>query len=229
MISTLLFPLNWLLSLLASTLRLGAGGPGKLEPVSKTSLVLYEFEGCPYCRITREQVSETGLTVHIKPCPKGGKRFRPEVLEKGGKTQFPYLIDYNAENSNGEIGMYESATISRYLQRRVKGSLRPLVHWAGPINQLLSQFAVMARFMSGTIARTSVAPDQPLRLYASERSPGGRLVKETLCSRELEYLWASRPPNNQATPYLIDANSGAERIGTLPILKYLSNTYPRTH
>ena len=31
----------------------------------------------------------------IYPCPKGGTRFRPEIRRRGGKEQFPYLVDPN--------------------------------------------------------------------------------------------------------------------------------------
>ncbi|MEL7444488.1 MAG: glutathione S-transferase N-terminal domain-containing protein [Pseudomonadota bacterium] len=227
MLTTVLFPLNWLLSFVATLLRLGAGGSGSPDVEPAEPLILYEFEGCPFCRITREQVSETGVTVHVKPCPKGGKRFRPDVTEKGGKAQFPYLIDPNAKAGDDAVAMYESADIARYLRERFGGASRPLIQWTGPINHALSQFAVLARYMSGTIARPASAPEQPLRFYACERSPGGRLIKEMLCSKELEYIWTSRASGRQATPLLEDPQTGSSVIGALPILDYLRQTYPR--
>ena len=33
------------------------------------------------------------LEAEIRPCPKSGPRFRPEVIARGGKAQFPYLVD----------------------------------------------------------------------------------------------------------------------------------------
>lgn len=240
--TTLFYPLNWGLSLLASVLRLGAGGAGTPERAPAAPLILYEFEGCPFCRIAREQVSATGVTVHVKPCPKGGRRFRPEVREKGGKAQFPYLIDPNTDKA-----MYESADIARTL-RRTYGGARPLIHWTGPVSQILSQCAVLARYLSGTFARPSneaaaqpperpqLQPQgriqariqaQPLHFSAPERSPGGRLVKEMLCARELDYLWTPRAPGGQPTPFLEDPNTGTHRAGGLAILRYLSATYPR--
>ena len=50
------------------------------------------------------------LEAHIFPCPKGGTRFRPEVERRGGKQQFPYLVDPNAGKA-----LYESDEIIRYL------------------------------------------------------------------------------------------------------------------
>lgn len=227
MLSELLFPVDWSLSLIASTLRLGAGGAGSSASAPASPLILYEFESCPFCRIAREQVSASGVTVNVKPCPKGGKRFRPEAEKKGGKAQFPYLVDPNNPAEDSAVDMYESADIARYLRQRYGNASRPLIHWAGPINQILSQFAALARYMSGTIARPAAQPDKPLFLYTSERSAGGRLVKEMLCCKELEYFWSPQAPDGQSSPRLRDPNSDQTVIGSFAILKYLRETYPR--
>lgn len=226
MLSYIVYPVDWTLSLIASVLRVGVGGPGTPKTAPGAPLVLYEFESCPFCRIAREQVSASGVTVHVKPCPKGGKRFRPSVEEHGGKAQFPYLIDPNV--AGAPKTMYESADIARYLRQTYGVPQRPILHWTGPINQILSQFAVLARYMSGTIARPAAPPEQPLRFYAAERSPGARLVKEMLCSKELEYLWASRAPNGEALPRLEDHSTGETVTGSLAILTYLRRNYPRS-
>ena len=227
MLSRLLFPVDWSLSLFASILRLGAGESGSSACAPESPLILYEFESCPFCRIAREQVSSSGVTVNVKPCPKGGRRFRPEVEEKGGKAQFPYLVDPNVSAGNNSVAMYESADIAHYLRRRYGNESRPLIHRAGPINQTLSQLAALARYMSGTIARPASPPDQPLLLFTSERSAGGRLVKEMLCSKELEYFWSPQAPDDQRTPLLKDPNSGRIITGSFAILLYLRRTYPR--
>lgn len=227
MLSRLLFPLDWSLSFIASTLRLGAGGTGSSVSTHEMPLILYEFESCPFCRIVREQLSASGVNVHVKPCPKGGKRFRPEVKRRGGKAQFPYLVDPNDSADGTATAMYESADIAHYLRQRYVKASRPLIHWFGPINQVLSQFAALARYMNGTIARPAAQPDRPLFLYTSERSPGGRLVKEMLCSKELEYFWTAQDPNGQRTPLLRDPNSDRFVTGSFAILKYLRQAYPR--
>ena len=46
-------------------------------------IVLYEFEACPFCRLVREAFSALHLDVEIRPCPKGGERFRPEAMIVG--------------------------------------------------------------------------------------------------------------------------------------------------
>src|SRR5512139_1825195 len=93
--------------------------PAKWQPEHR--LELYDMENCPYCRLVRETLTELDLDVVIKPCPKGGTRFRPFVVADGGKAQFPYLVDPNTG-----VRMYESADIMEYLGetygRRVSGT-----------------------------------------------------------------------------------------------------------
>ena len=42
-----------------------------------------------------EVLTALDLEAVIYPCPKGGTRFRSVVRERGGKEQFPYLVDPN--------------------------------------------------------------------------------------------------------------------------------------
>mgnify|MGYP001547372489 CR=1 FL=1 len=216
---SILYPFNWLLSFAASVLRLGAGSaPDRV--LTDKPLIIYEFEGCPFCRIAREAVSETGVTVLMRPCPKGGQRFRPALKEIGGKAQFPYLIDPNTDTQ-----MYESGEIARYLRETYGKRGRPVVHWLGPIGQILSQFAVLMRLMGGTFTRKSLAPGKALELYGSERSPGTRIVKELLCEMEIEYLWQPAPLAGGGMPQLIDPNANETRTGAMNIRRYLKETY----
>jgi len=215
----LLYPFEIVLSFLASVLRLGAGASGQVA-LNQESLILYEFEGCPFCRIAREAVSETGVTVLVRPCPKTGKRFRPAVKEMGGKAQFPYLIDPNTDNR-----LYESGGIAAYLRKTYGGKGRPLIYWLGPLNLMTSQFANMLRLMNGTFLRKSGQQDAPLEFSGSERDSGARLVKELLCEMQLEYLWRPRGEEGEATPRLHDSNTGATHVGSLAIRSYLKKTY----
>ncbi len=201
-------------SVIASALRFGAGAPAAPANVGATP-VLYEFEGCPFCRIAREAVSEAGVAVLVRPCPKGGKRFRPEVVELGGKAQFPYLIDPNTDKK-----MYESADIARYLVKTYGGA-RPFIQWTGPVNLVSSQFAMLARLLAGTFRIRSRAPEKPLEFFGAERDPRARLVKERLCAMEIEYLW--RPV--RGAPRLNDPNTGASVAGAEGIRRYLKETY----
>lgn len=211
--------LKWPFSLFASALRFGVGGAGApVEP--EQPLILYEFEGCPFCRTAREAVSEVGVTTIMRPCPNGGRRFRPLVKDQGGKAQFPYLIDPNTD-----VAMYESADIAVYLYKTYGANLnRPVLHWLGPINLFLSQVATLVTFMAGGFARRSQRPEAPLEFYGSERNVGARLARQMLCEMELEYVWR---PQYAGTPRLLDPNAGAEFKGAMAIRHHLEKTYRR--
>lgn len=73
-------------------------------------LIIYEFQGCPFCAKVREAVTILDLDVLFKPCPRDGPTYRPYVLSQGGKAQFPYLVDPNTKKE-----MYESDDIIRHL------------------------------------------------------------------------------------------------------------------
>src|SRR5580693_5489781 len=105
-------------SVAASWIRLGTGGrvQGAAQKRPEKLLEIYEFEACPFCRRVREALSQLDLPALIHPCPKGG-RLRAFVREKGGKEQFPYLVD-----SNTGVAMYESSEIVGYLVRTYGGN-----------------------------------------------------------------------------------------------------------
>ena len=75
-------------------------------------LELYDFEGCPHCRLVREVITELDLDALVYPCPKGGSRYRDTVVELGGKAQFPFLVDPNTETE-----LPESTAIIDYLTK----------------------------------------------------------------------------------------------------------------
>ena len=215
----MLYPFHWLLSVLASILRLGAGA-GAPPITLKEPIIIYEFEGCPYCRIARDAISDSGVPVIMRPCPKGGQRFRPEMLQRGGKAQFPFMIDPNTNTD-----MYESADIAKYLRKNYGKKGRPLIAWLPPLNFFSSMFAVFARLTAGTMVQKSTPPEKPLELYGSERSPATRLVREKLCVMEIEYHWRSQPLGETQTPFLHDPNNGQEFTGAPAILRYLRKAY----
>ena len=110
-------------STLASSLRGWQGICSRIDSVKPARLLkLYDIENCPYCRIVREVLTELDLDAEIYPCPKGGERFSPELIERGGKAQVPYLVDPNT----GEE-MYESIDIIKYLYGTYGGGGVPLL------------------------------------------------------------------------------------------------------
>lgn len=233
------------------------GGLGILaEPAAQRPpalFELYEYEGCPYCRLVREALTELDLDAMIYPAPRGGERFRPRAEALGGKAQFPLFVDPNTGRQ-----LYESGDIVRYLFATYAG--RPLpMHWRTlELQKLGSGMAGLSRWAAGTRARPSRAPEAPLELYSFEASPYARPVRERLCELEIPYVLRSsgrrtafdwvppglrdlfRIPARPGTlnrsvlleragrvsiPYLIDPNTGAGLAESADILAYLDETY----
>jgi glutathione S-transferase len=213
----------------ASTAMLGAGlylhrtarKPEKL-------LELYEFEACPFCRRTRQALSALDLDVLVRPCPKGGQRFRP------GKKQFPFLVDPNTG-----VEMYESMDIARYLAKTYGDGTLPIGLRLGPIGTVSSALASACRSGHGRAVRPSVAPEKPLELWSFEGSPYCRIAREALCELELPYVlhnvahgsanrrdFVARSGKMQV-PYLVDPNTDAAMFESADIVRYLRATYER--
>jgi glutathione S-transferase len=220
-------------SLAATAGRLGSGGTvGKLGPRAEKPLELYEFEACPFCRKAREALSILDLDARIYPCPKRGERFRDTLIARGGKAQFPYLID-----PNRGIEMYESNDIVQYLFETYGDGRVPPLLALGPLTDLTSVLAGLPRGMGGSRVIPSRAPEQPLELYSYEASPFCRIVRETLCALEIPYLLhnvAHKSPSRDEfvkrsgrmmVPWLSDPNTGTELFESADIVKYLLDTY----
>lgn len=216
-------------------------------------LQLYDMEGSPYCRFVREAFTALGLDVQILPCPKGGKRFRPEAKRLGGKRQFPLLIDPNTGTT-----LYESADIVNYLFATYGQGKTPGPYHRGPVRPAFSALATVARGLRGIQARPARTPAQELQLWSFESSPYSRLVRERLTELELPYVlhnlgkeqWADMGPavmrvkpgpyvpkaggkreallarlGRVQVPYLEDPNTGTQLFESRAIIDYLESTY----
>ena len=238
-----------------STLVRGTAGiqstPAAIKP--RQLLQLYDIENCPYCRLVREAFTELDLDVEIYPCPKNGERFRPEIEERGGKAQFPYLVDPNT----GEE-MYESLDIVAYLFETYGQRELPLRWKAGKLQTLGSMLASAPRLKRGMQARPGIEPEYLLELYSFESSPYARPVRELLCEMEIPYIlrscgrtqlqeWILPPlrerlnitPDSEldnrrllqdtegkvSIPYLYDPNTEQGLFESGDILDYLTDTY----
>ncbi len=219
-------------STLASSLFGGAGWyvkPAKKQP--EKPLELFEFEGCPFCRKARVALSTLDLNAMIYPCPKGGPRYREEVKKRGGKAQFPYLVDPNTGKE-----MFESDDIVRYLCREYEGDV-PLSLSLGPVSSLFSAAASFPRATRGSRYRPSRPPEKPLELYSFEASPYCRLVREVLSELEIPYFLHNVAKNSahraafversgkMMVPYLVDPNTGREMFESAGIIRTLNETY----
>jgi glutathione S-transferase len=221
------------LSSIGATLARGAQGM-RTRPFGRRPaepLLLYEFESCPYCRKVREALTALDLEADVRPCPKNGRRFRPEVIARGGKAQFPYLVDPNTSKE-----MYESDAIVRYLFAEYGDGPAPAVQ-LGSLPVLTGALASGLRFGRGSHAEPSRAPARPLELWSFEASPFCRIVREKLCSLELPYRLhnvGKGSPSRAAfversgrmqVPYLVDPNTGEARFESAEIVAYLDRSY----
>jgi len=222
-------------SLAVTVGRLGAGvSVGPLGRRPEQPLELYEFEGCPYCRKVREALTALDLEAWIRPCPRGGHRFRDELERRTGRQQFPYLIDPNTGKE-----MFESDEIVRTLFAEYGDGHVPAVLGAGALTDLSSGLAGLHRSLLGLGVRAepSRLPARPLELWSFEGSPFCRIVREKLCSLELPYLLhnvGKQSPSREAfversgkmmVPWLYDPNTGAALFESADIVATLDRTY----
>ncbi len=241
-------------SMISTLLRASNGiqsNPAAEKPAQ--TLQLFDIENCPYCRLVREALTELDLDAEVYPCPKSGERFRPEVIERGGKAQFPYLVDPNTG-----VEMYESLDIVTYLFETYGQRELPLKWKAGRLQTFGSMLASGARMHTLMEAIPSTEPDYLLELYSFESSPYARPVRELLCNMELPYVLRScgrteveewlLPPiraklkiqpestldNRQylqreegkvSIPYLYDPNTEQGLFESADIMAYLRKTY----
>lgn len=245
---------NLVTSMMATLVRAANGiqsTPAAIKP--EQTLQLYDIENCPYCRLVREALTELDLDAEIYPCPKGGERFRPELVERGGKAQFPYLVDRNTG-----IEIYESLDIVTYLFETYGKRELPVKWQFGTLQTAGSMLASAPRASRGMRANPGRNPGYLLELYSFESSPYARPVRELLCEMELPYIlrncgrtqfqeWLLPPVRDrfkirldselenrrvlQATegrvsiPYLYDPNTDQGLFESAAILTYLRETY----
>jgi len=117
-------------SVLASVPRLRAGSQARPSKAPKRPLELFSFESSPYSRRVRELLCELELPYLLRSTGKARwqdlgppilraklfpelpvvGRTRPELLQRAGKVQVPFLVDPNTG-----IEMFESQAIREYL------------------------------------------------------------------------------------------------------------------
>lgn len=218
-------------SRLATSLRLQSGARvGALGPRPERLLELYEFEGCPFCRKVREALSILDLDAIVHPCPKRGPRFRPALVERGGKAQFPYLVDPDAG-----LAMYESDDIVRHLFERYGDGTVPFPLRPGLVTDATAVCAGLVRGGAGSFYRSARAPERRLELFGFEAQPGSRRVRERLSELELAYVLRNRAPGTrralpegvtrEGLPHLVDPNCGVSLSGASAILAHLESHY----
>ncbi len=200
--------------------------------VPEQALELYDFEVCPYCRIAREALSALSLDPIVYPCPKGGTRFRELVKARGGRYQFPYLIDPNTG-----VSMYESADIASYLFGEYGNGRVPWFLRQRAFAVTTSMLASACRPRRGRHAVPARQPEQLLELYSYEGSPFCRIAREALCELEIAHRVHNVPrrsPDRERfvarsgkmqVPFLVDPNTGTQMFESAEVRRYLYDTY----
>ncbi len=207
----------------------------KTPPRPEEPLELYEFEACPYCRKVRETMTELDLCYVSRVCAKGARKNRQIVEKRGGKRQFPYLVDPNTDTE-----MYESEEIITYLAEVYGKGRNVLGRVVAPANTAGAAVASLIRPRGRRVRRTfenRESPDEDLILYNIEASPYCRKVRERLNELNLDHVVknvgkksARRPRlvergGTMMVPFLIDPNTGEQMYESDDIIAYLESTY----
>lgn len=177
-------------ALASSLLEGGRGMQGTAFPQQpEKPLQLYEFEGSPFCRRVREVLTLLNLDYEVYPCPKGGEKYRKIVQEKGGKQQFPFLVD---ENSG--VALYESQDIIHYLfQHYGKTGKTPQKFAHYPQLPVVALAGTLVNGARGIWINKKIidraAPAELLELWGFEASPFTRVVRATLAELELPFIY----------------------------------------
>ena len=79
--------------------------------MTEPNLVLYELQGCPYCKMVRDKLAELDLEYESRTVPRSHSQ-REEVEEISGQTGVPVLVD----REHGIEGMPESTDIIEHLE-----------------------------------------------------------------------------------------------------------------
>lgn len=206
-------------------------------------LILYQYDGSPFCKRVRETINLLDLTVEYRPCPGARQgKFSQELLERTGRQTIPYLIDPNTKKE-----LFESGDQIEYLLQTYgppasefdRKALWPITF--EPFSIATSTMVAILRGFPGSQRQANARPDneemEPLELWGYESSPFVRPVREKLDALCLPHIMVScsRGSVNRdrmvaktgrfQVPFLVDPNTGLEIFEGLEIVKYLDAVY----
>lgn len=203
-------------------------------------LVLYEYNGCPFCQRVRAVITDLDLDVQVYPTPRvtirayaqlGDSRYRPVVKEKSGQLMFPYI-----EDPNTGVSLSDSSAIIAYLMQTYGGGARVRRLSSLSISTLMLRSLRLSLYF-GVLRVPSRLPPKPLTFYGAQGSAGAIVVFDALTCLELPYQWrscarGSRKRAELAEPFggaavlgLIDPNTGFVSASPFAIVRYLYATY----
>ncbi|CAE8708171.1 unnamed protein product [Polarella glacialis] len=213
---------------------------GKLKRPTQP-LVLYEYEGSPFCRKVREALSMLDVSCEMRPCPGARAGFSQELAQRTGRRTVPYLIDPNT----GEE-MFESDDIVDYLfETYGPGKSEVPFFLKEPISAFTGTYATIFRGLAGATPEPGVRPEnctrRALELWGYDASPFVKLVREKLCALTLPHVLVpcARGSANRdlmmtqtgvqfQVPFLRDANTGVELFEAAEICEYLEAVYTKS-
>ena len=90
---------------------LGAGGSYQTSNPPEKPLLLWAYEGSPFCKVVREKLSSLEIPHTIYFTPRGSEN-RQRLWERMGRFQVPFLVDPNTG-----VELFESQAMCEYLQK----------------------------------------------------------------------------------------------------------------
>lgn len=205
-------------------------------------IIIYEYEGSPFCRKVRDACVHLDLTVEYRPCPIARYGWSDDLAERtDGKRTVPFMIDPNAPKGSPAEGMFESDDIINYLFETYGNNSPIPFQLKGVFSVLSAGFAALARGYAGSKPFTNgeggvcsvydLSKLKALTLYGYEASPFVKPVREALCSLGLKHVMVNcgRGSMNRnklyaktgtfQVPYLEDPNTGIEMFESSDIVK----------
>jgi glutathione S-transferase len=95
-----------------SLARMGAGGSYRDSNPPANPLVLWAYEGSPFCKVVRENLCALEIPHTVMFSPRGSYN-RQRLWEKAGRFQVPWL-----EDPNTGVNLFESEAINEYIEKQ---------------------------------------------------------------------------------------------------------------
>lgn len=96
------------------------GGTSKPSNPPTLPLVVWSYEGSPFCKLVKEKLSELEIQHSQISCPRGSAN-RQALFESKGRFQVPYL-----EDPNTGVSLFESQAICEYLEKQYAVAQSPV-------------------------------------------------------------------------------------------------------
>lgn len=93
--------------------RWGAGGGYRESKPPSVPLVLWAYEGSPYCKVVRETLCSLEIPHTVNFTPRGSMNRQKLWQKTGGRFQVPYL-----EDPNTDVTLFECEAINEYLEKQ---------------------------------------------------------------------------------------------------------------